>query len=202
MYTLYRDEKSLDEATVAALFTTGFVCAAITASFVGSLADQYGRKLGCLVFCVVYSLSCLSVLSNDILVLFLGRAIGGLSTTLLYTVFETWMVSEHQKRELSEDLPLGSMFSLSVTLSGSVAIVAGVLGEAIVSYTGSKASPFLAAALCLCMAFVGIQRYWASNRHCACLADSQADSQPGRELWRMHKREVARPRRHATAADG
>lgn len=163
MYTLYKDEKGIAESTVALLFTTGFVVAGISASFVGSLADSYGRKAACLSFCVVYSLSCLSVTSDDLIILFIGRALGGLSTTLLYSVFETWMIAEYHKRDLRSCLNLGSMFSWSVTLSGVVAIVSGILGEAIVERSGTKKSPFMAAFACLAAAFVGIQQFWSEN---------------------------------------
>lgn len=104
MYTLYKDEKSLAETVVAALFTTGFVSAGICASFVGSLADRFGRKAACLTFCVAYAASCLSVLSKDLMILFAGRALGGLSTTLLYSVFETWAIAEYHTRELHESM--------------------------------------------------------------------------------------------------
>ena len=163
MYTLYKDEKGIKESTVAALFTTGFVTAGITASFVGSLADQYGRKSGCLVFCVTYATSCLTVLSNNLFILFIGRALGGLSTTLLYSVFETWMIAEYHKRDLSDSLSLGTMFGYSVTLSGVIAIIAGMMGEAIVNYTGTKISPFMAAFVCLVAAFGGIHHVWCEN---------------------------------------
>ena len=163
MYTLYKDEKGIAESTVAALFMTGFVVAGITASFVGSLADRHGRRAGCMTFCVTYSLSCLSVLSNDLGILFIGRALGGLSTTLLYSVFETWMIAEYHKRDLRSCLSLGSMFSLSVTLSGVVAILGGIIGETIVERTGTKTSPFLAAFVCLAAAFVGIHQIWSEN---------------------------------------
>jgi MFS family permease len=163
MYTLYKDEKGIAESTVAALFMTGFVVAGITASFVGSLADRHGRKAGCMTFCFTYSLSCLSVLSNDIFILFIGRALGGLSTTLLYSVFETWMIAEYHKRDVRSCLGLGSMFSLSVTLSGVVAILGGVIGETIVERTGTKTSPFMAAFVCLAAAFVGIHQLWSEN---------------------------------------
>ena len=163
MYTLYKHEKALPESTVASLFTVGFVVAGITASFVGSLADQHGRRTACLVYCVTYGLSCLTVLSNDLTILFAGRALGGLSTTLQYSVFETWMVAEYHKRELSGTFSLGSMFSLSVTLSSVIAILSGVVGEAIVRYTGIKTSPFMAALMCLMVAFVGIHQRWSEN---------------------------------------
>ena len=163
IYTLYKDQKDNPESVVAALITTGFVTAGITASFVGSLADRHGRKLACLCYCISYSISCLSVLSDDIVVLFVGRAFGGLSTTLQYTVFETWMISEYHKRDLSDCLPLGSMFSLSLTVSSIIAIVSGVIGEALVSYTGTKTSPFMLAIVLLVTAFATMHNKWSEN---------------------------------------
>lgn len=165
MYTLYKDEKMLSEAIVASLFTTGFVSAGITASFAGSLADRHGRRLACLVFCAAYSLSCLSVVSDVVPILFIGRALGGLSTTLLYSVFETWMIAEYQSRRLGEsDLTLGYMFSQSVTYSGIVAIVAGFVGEAVVSWSGTKTAPFLLAVVCLTCAAGAIRKNWVSQQ--------------------------------------
>lgn len=163
MYTLYKDEKALPESTVAALFTAGFVTAGISASFVGTMADRYGRRTGCLTFCVTYAASCITTLSDSVEVLFVGRALAGLSTTLLFAVFETWMIAEYHKRGLSDCLSLGSMFSLSVTLNGFVAIVAGVTGEAIVAWTETKTSPFMASAVCLAAAFVAIHNTWPEN---------------------------------------
>lgn len=131
----------MTESTVAALFTTGFVAAGLTASFVGSLADQNGRRSACLLYCITYSASCLTVLSDDTLLLFFGRVLGGFSTTLQYSVFESWMVSEYHSRDLQRCLALGNLFSFSVTLSGIIAIIAGVVGEALVEYSGTKTSP-------------------------------------------------------------
>lgn len=141
LYTLYRDEKNMPESTVAALFTSGFVAAAITASFIGSFADQYGRRSACLLHCMTCAMSCLSVLSDDPLLLFAGRVLGGFSTTLLYSVFESWMVAEYHRRELKRCLALGDLFSFSVTLSCILAILAGVAGDALVEFSGTKTSP-------------------------------------------------------------
>ncbi|CAN0066184.1 unnamed protein product, partial [Hapterophycus canaliculatus] len=34
----------------------------------------------------------------DMRLLLLGRVLGGISTSLLFTAFESWMVSEHRKQ--------------------------------------------------------------------------------------------------------
>jgi MFS family permease len=120
----------LPETTVAALYASGFVAGALSASFVGQLADKYGRRNACLLYCIIYSTACFSMLSDDLLILFAGRACGGVSTTLLYSVFETWMIAEYHDQALDAyGLSLGSMFGKMTTLSGVVAIVSGVVGD-------------------------------------------------------------------------
>jgi MFS family permease len=164
IYTLYKDEKGLVESTVAALFMTGFISAAISASFSGSLADKYGRRLACLAFCCIYSLSCLTVLFNDLIILFIGRVLGGISTTLMYSVFESWMVTEYHHRNLAKSsLGLSSMFGLMTTLNSAIAVGAGLIGQVLVSITGTKTSPFMAAIVSLGLAGFIMIRYWVSR---------------------------------------
>jgi hypothetical protein len=40
---------------------------------------------------------------NDFYLLAAGRIMGGMSTSLLFTAFESWMVSEHRKRGFPEE---------------------------------------------------------------------------------------------------
>ncbi|SMQ50736.1 unnamed protein product [Zymoseptoria tritici ST99CH_3D7] len=93
----------------------------------------------------------------------LSGVLAGLSTTLLYSVFETWMISEFHRRELGHVMGLGEMFSGSVMVSGVVAVASGVVGEAVVGWTGSKAAPFAVAVGCLAAAGGGIWKFWGEN---------------------------------------
>jgi hypothetical protein len=60
--------------------------------------------------------------------LMVGRVLGGLSTSLLFSAFESWMVSEHRKRGFREEL-LASTFGISSWGNGIVAILAGFLAQ-------------------------------------------------------------------------
>ncbi|KAH0290716.1 major facilitator superfamily transporter [Aureobasidium namibiae CBS 147.97] len=164
IYALYKYHKHLPETTVAALYASGFVAGALSASFVGQLADKYGRRNACLLYCIIYSTACFTMLSDDLLVLFAGRACGGVSTTLLYSVFETWMIAEYHDQALDAyGLSLGSMFGKMTTLSGVVAIVSGVVGDVLVNSLNSKTSPFMASIVCLGLAFAFISKRWNEN---------------------------------------
>jgi MFS family permease len=61
-------------------------------------------------------------------VLLLGRILGGLSTSLLFTAFESWMVSEHRKQGFPEELLAGT-FSVASAGNGLMAIIAGLLAQ-------------------------------------------------------------------------
>lgn len=160
IYSLYKNTHKLPESTVAALFATGFACGAISATFVGSLADRFGRKLACISYCIIYSISCLTVLSSDSRLLFLGRALGGVSTTLLFTTFETWMVAESQKLGFGESGKLSSILGEMSMTNGFVAVACGVIAEVLVGLFNSEKAPFLASVVCLISAMFLITRQW------------------------------------------
>jgi MFS family permease len=164
IYTLYKDEKGFTEETVAALFMTGFISAAISATFMGGLADKHGRRAACLVFCGAYIVSSLTTISNNIMILFFGRVLGGIGTTLIYSVFESWMVTEYYKQNLNQSsLSLNGMFGVMHTFNSVVAITCGVVGEFLVKQTGTKTSPFVLSALSLGPAAYLMIKYWNEN---------------------------------------
>lgn len=143
-YALYKDEPHLPEQIVGALFAVGFLTAAASAPMVGKWADKYGRRQMCLAFCVLYALSCFTKLFTSLPVLFLGRSLGGISTTLLYSVFDAWMVHEHSARGLEGmGLPLSQIFGQMTTCSSVSAIAAGVTGQALADAFGTNVAPFL-----------------------------------------------------------
>lgn len=61
-------------------------------------------------------------------VLLLGRVLGGLSTSLLFSAFESWMVSEHRRRGYPEEWLPGT-FAISSWGNGIMAIIAGFVAQ-------------------------------------------------------------------------
>lgn len=150
MYALLRDEKKRGEATVATLFVTAYVAAAAAALATGFLADRFGRRRACLAFCALHSLASLSVLADRLAVLLAGRVLAGVALTLLWTVFESWMVTEFRARGFDEDaarsrsgLSLATMFGVMTTSNCLAAILGGVVAHCLVLAFGSRMSPFV-----------------------------------------------------------
>lgn len=113
-----------------------------------------------MLYCVIYSVSCLTMLTSDLNILFFGRALGGVSTTLLFTTFDAWMVSEVNRQGFAEEGRLSSIFGEMSTANGFVAIGCGVVSQFLVQLFGSEKSPFMASIVCLMLALLLISRYW------------------------------------------
>lgn len=158
------DEKGLSEETVAFLFLTGFIAAGVSASFVGALADRHGRKTACLGYCALYSLSCATLLTNNLYVLFFGRILGGVCGTVLWSVFESWLVAEFNQLMLQDGEPhLSSIFSTMTISNTCVAIASGIFAEWAVTKTGTAQTPFMASIVCLSLSFLAISTFWGEN---------------------------------------
>jgi len=115
VYALYQSY-NYDTDAIAVLFVAGFLSSAVFGTVVGSFADTLydakqkclclsivhalgrGRKKLAIVYSVLYGLSCLSKLSPNFYVLLFGRVLAGIATSLLFSVFESWMVCEHNLR--------------------------------------------------------------------------------------------------------
>lgn len=57
-----------------------------------------------------YSVSCLTKHSSNYYILMVGRVLGGIATSLLFSAFESWVVGEHLNRGFDPKW-LGETFS-------------------------------------------------------------------------------------------
>ena len=89
VYQLYR-QYGYNEADIAVLFMAGYLSSCLLGSTSGPLADRYGRRRLGQVFCLISILNCVSKLSHNFYLLLLGRFLSGVSTSCLYSVFESW----------------------------------------------------------------------------------------------------------------
>lgn len=172
VYALYQGY-GIDREHNGYLFVGGFGSSALFGTFVGAAADQFGRKNFALLYCVVYLGHCLTKHMNSFGVLMIGRVLGGISTSLLFSVFDSWLVSESQKRGF-EGEDLGNTFSLAYFGSSIMAIAAGQLGEVAANvmplteiggsfHLGGYVTPFDLANVFLVLCLFIILRTWSEN---------------------------------------
>ncbi|MCO5557381.1 hypothetical protein L7F22_010944 [Adiantum nelumboides] len=160
LYTKY----GFGKGDIGRLFIAGFGSSMIFGTCVGSLADKYGRKRAGITYCLTYILSCLTKHSPQYKVLMLGRILGGIATSLLFSAFESWLVAEHFKRGF-ESQWLSLTFSKAVFLgNGLIAILAGLLANFLADTLAlGPVSPFDAASCVLALGMAIIMYTWAEN---------------------------------------
>ncbi|KAH8121257.1 hypothetical protein LI328DRAFT_172065 [Trichoderma asperelloides] len=193
-YAVYKYEKQLTEQTVALLYAFGFVSGAVSAPFAGQLADYYGRRTACVAYCVCYGITCLAMLSYNIKILYVGRFFGGIATTLLFSVFEAWMITEYHLSRLEETkVSLCTVFASMTTISSVTAVCSGVLGDGLVQYCDSSLAPFLASLGCCIGASILILATWRENYGSTetCKGSSEAQTLKYRMLVALTNPQVA-----------
>ncbi|KAH7659583.1 Molybdate-anion transporter protein [Dioscorea alata] len=163
VYFLY-SQYGFGKGDIGRLFIAGFGSSMLFGTIVGSLADKQGRKWACVTYCITYILSCFTKHFPDYKVLMLGRILGGIATSLLFSAFESWLVAEHNKRGF-EPQWLSLTFSKAIFLgNGLVAIVSGLFANLLADNLGfGPVAPFDAAACFLAVGMAIILSTWTEN---------------------------------------
>ncbi|RUS71434.1 hypothetical protein EGW08_020804 [Elysia chlorotica] len=160
VYALY-ENYGMSTEQIDLLFVAGFGSSMIFGTIVGSIADRYGRRTNCIMYGVLYGLTCLTKHSSSFYVLMVGRLLGGIATSILYSAFESWLVFEHHKRGFDSNL-LGNIFSLGVLGNSMVAIGAGLVAQKFADTFGFVA-PFDVSLLTLILMMALIVMTWSEN---------------------------------------
>lgn len=174
VYALY-DSYGYSQHDIAVLFVAGFGSSMVFGTFMGGLADSCGRKKFTLFFAMVYALSCITKHFNHFGVLMLGRLLGGIATSLLFSVFDSWLIRSHAEAGISS--MLSNSFATAQYGNSVVAILAGLLANKAASltklqpinkasdilYKGGYLNPFDMALVSLCCCGVIAYFLWDEN---------------------------------------
>ena len=147
--------------SVATLYSLGFVAGTLSSPFIGPLVDKIGRKKAALLYCFLEILINYMEQFPWFIGLILSRVIGGITTNLLYSVFESWLVTEHRSRGFEEG-KLEIILRDSAIVSNSAAIVSGYIAHCLASRFG-PVGPFEGAVAFTCLASVLVMAMWSEN---------------------------------------
>jgi len=177
---------------VASLYALGFITGAVTTPITGPLIDRFGRKKSAILYCVlemgINLLEQYPFLSG----ILLSRMVGGITTNLLSSVFETWLDTEFRNRriaiksgvdsdEITDDATTSTLDSKaddfydttakneyelimrdSVIISNLASIASGYLAHLLAEKYGSV-GPFQGAVSCTGIALIVISLLWKEN---------------------------------------
>ncbi|GFS25868.1 molybdate-anion transporter-like isoform X1 [Elysia marginata] len=160
VYALY-ENYGMSTEQIDLLFVAGFGSSMVFGTVVGSIADRYGRRTNCIMYGFLYGITCLTKHSSSFSVLMIGRLLGGIATSILYSAFESWLVFEHHQRGFDSNL-LGNIFSLGVLGNSIVAIGAGLVAQKFADAFGFVA-PFDVSLVTLLLMIAMIVMTWSEN---------------------------------------
>ena len=130
------------------MFVIGFASSCIVGPFSGALWDVAGRKRGILSYGFLYSLCCiLTAYGSTFPVLIIGRVLGGLSTAILFSAFESWLVAASQAAGLPSK-GLDTVFTQQTVLNSILAVFSGLVAQFLADFV-SVEIVFMLAALVL-----------------------------------------------------
>ena len=84
-----------------------------------------------IIYCMLYALACFFIHFRVPALLYIARFLGGISTSLLYSVFEAWMVGEHCGRHGWSGALLSRHFSLLTFANFCAAAITGMVAEGV-----------------------------------------------------------------------
>lgn len=124
--------------------------------------DLSGRKRLCMVFCLIYTSGCMFIQFPILSSLFFGRFLGGIGTAIMFSSFESWLVTSANNLTLSSR-DLSTIFGRASFLNSVTAALAGVASNKLVESTDSFATPFMASGALLLLAWIIIASLWSEN---------------------------------------
>ncbi|EYB98848.1 hypothetical protein Y032_0127g1379 [Ancylostoma ceylanicum] len=160
VYVLYQSY-GMSKHQIEILFIAGFGSSLLFGTVIGSFADKFGRRNNCLIYGVLYGLACVTKHFANMKILMIGRFLGGIATSILYSAFESWLVYEHNKRGFNERL-LGTIFSHAALGNSIIAIVAGVAAQVVADAFGYVA-PFDLSLIVLAVMCAFVFQTWPEN---------------------------------------
>jgi len=127
----------------------------------GPLVDKIGRKKSAILYCLleifINMLEQYPILAG----LIVSRMIGGFTTNLLSSVFETWLDTEYRQRGLQKE-KYELIMRDSVIVSNMAAILSGYLAHVLAHRYGAV-GPFEGAVSCTAVALVVVCFVWTEN---------------------------------------
>lgn len=122
----------------------------------------------------------------------LGRLLGGVSTSLLFSVFEAWLIRSHSDLDLPKSL-LSKSFSWAAFGNSIIAILAGLIGNKIAEtpmseiapsvFVGRFLNPFDFAIFSLLVCGLGARFLWEENYGESDASENRASEGKGGGKW-------------------
>mmetsp|Transcript_18243 Transcript_18243/g.25703 ORF Transcript_18243/g.25703 Transcript_18243/m.25703 type:complete len:488 (-) Transcript_18243:157-1620(-) len=176
----------------AILFVAGFGSSMVFGSFIGGMADWGGRRRFVVLYAILYALSCVTKHFKNFHMLMIGRLLGGVCTSLLFSIFEAWLIRAHADNKIGKKL-LGTSFSTAAYGNSIIAILAGLMANKVATmkdlttvtgsfHIGGYIGPFDLSMVVLFICGMCAMTLWDEN-YGDQTGDSEGETDPRSAKW-------------------
>lgn len=136
LYAAYR-RHGLVKREIGYIYVLGYVVSATIGTTCAALGDTRGHRALAVAYGTLYAASCLLLRSSAMTTLIASRILGGIAYSLLFTNFESWVITEADAMGIDRK-KLAGVFSVATLFNGASAVLAGLVGNFVVEFAESS----------------------------------------------------------------
>eukprot|EP00980_Cylindrotheca_fusiformis_P006927 scaffold1443_cov113-Cylindrotheca_fusiformis.AAC.1 len=155
--------EKISVTTISQIVLTGYVATPMFGGIASIFLRKKGPRVGSIIAVILYAVGALSLCSNSLAVLFIGRGLGGIGTSMISSAPEAWLVSEAKSKDKeSAEMWLPGIFGRAFQFDPILAVLAGRLAGFFADRRGPT-GPFQASPFILGVAMISIVLFWTSS---------------------------------------
>jgi MFS family permease len=167
LYTMYSQYHGFSTSEIGVLYAIDAITALFSGPIFGNLADKFGRKLFCMLYCVLVCTNLSLRLTGNKTLAYLAQVCTGLGAGLIMTTFESWVNYEAKKdfgeHKLAKERFLKRLFKIQTLYDAICSIVVAAFTAIIYTKLGILAPIFVSIILSASGGTI-ILLYWAENK--------------------------------------
>ena len=133
LYAAYR-RHGLVKRDIGYIYILGYVVSATIGTTCAALGDTRGHRALVQAYGMLYAVSCLLLRSSATTALIVSRILGGIAYSLLFSNFESWVITEADAMGIDRK-KLAGLFSVATLFNAASAVLAGLVGNFVVELT-------------------------------------------------------------------
>ena len=143
------------------MYSIGYMSAAVFSLLGGEYIDSVGRKKSCILYCILEIMVNILAHFSDTTILLIDHILSGMSTTLLFTAFQSWMIHEHRRLGFHERLL--KYTTALVQITSAVAAIIACMATFLLTEQYGKTGPFRMSVLLSVAVAIYVYVYWVEN---------------------------------------
>lgn len=166
LWTLYNKVHGFNVNEIAILYMIDNLSTLIFSPITGSLADIFGRKLFCVIYCMLVVSNLSLRLTGNRSLAYLAQVLTGISATLINTTFESWVnyeaTKEFGENKFEKEKFLKKLFKNQTLIDSIVSILASCISAFFYNIYGIKA-PIIISMIYATLGMIFTSILWDEN---------------------------------------